>query len=380
MEPMNRVAVAVRCMSLLLLLQGLTGCVAVQKGRPELAMMPMPRELDKISLPAYRVEPPDILLIEAVNQARRADEPLRTGDELQIQIADGIPIDLGDPDLDPIEKQVRLDFERQFKVINGPYLVRPNGYVDLGPEYGVIRVASLTSDEAEAAIAQHLTEKLGLKAPKLSVSLMTLAAKQPVAGEHLVRPDGTVSLGVYGSVYVAGMTLSEVKFAVENHLQPHIEQPEVNVDVVAYNSKVYYVITDGGGFGEQVVTRPATGNETVLDAVASINGLSDVSSKRMWIARPAPTGPEQAQILEIDWTAIAARGITTTNYQVLPGDRIYIMADHLIAADNVMTKLFAPIERIVGFSLLGTSAYRQFKFINQQNIGGVGGGGGGGNP
>ena len=45
------------------------------------------------------------------------------------------------------------------------------------------------------------------------------------------------------------------------------------MDVLAYNSKVYYVITDGGGAGEQVYRIPSNGNETVLDAIAAIEGI-----------------------------------------------------------------------------------------------------------
>jgi polysaccharide export outer membrane protein len=60
------------------------------------------------------------------------------------------------------------------------------------------------------------------------------------------------------------------------------------IDVLAYNSKVYYVITDGGGYGEQVVRIPITGGENVLDAKSQVNGLSPVSSRHnVWIARRA---------------------------------------------------------------------------------------------
>jgi len=39
----------------------------------------LPRELKKVSLPEYRIEPPDILLIEAVNNLRPANAPLVPG-------------------------------------------------------------------------------------------------------------------------------------------------------------------------------------------------------------------------------------------------------------------------------------------------------------
>ena len=138
---------------------------------------------------------------------------------------------------------------------------------------------------------------------------------QPIDNQHLVRPDGTLSLGTYGSVYVAGSTLEEVRDAVAAQLHVTMNQVEVAdikkqlvVDVLAYNSKVYYVITDGGGYGEQVYPIAVTGNETVLDAMSKINGLPAVSSKkRIWVAR-ATANCDHPNILPVDWCGITHRG------------------------------------------------------------------------
>ncbi|MCA9085440.1 MAG: polysaccharide biosynthesis/export family protein, partial [Planctomycetaceae bacterium] len=178
-------------------------------------------------------------------------------------------------------------------------------------------------------------------------------------GQHLVRPDGTVGLGVYGSVYVTGMTLQEAKFAIEQHLCEHIHNPQVSVDVLAYNSKVYYVITDGGGAGEQVYRLPSTGNETVLDAIANVRGLPTVASRgSIWIARPAPESCRPDQVLPVDWNGIARGAQTCTNYQVLPGDRIYVKADKFITFDTNLSKITAPLERLFGFVILGNGTVR----------------------
>ena len=100
--------------------------------------------------------------------------------------------------------------------------------------------------------------------------------------------------------------------------------------MVAYNSKVYYVITQGAGLGDSVRRLPVTGNETVLDAISQINGLSQVSSKKIWIARPAPHNFGCQQILPIEWDAITQGAQTATNYQILPGDRLFVAEDELV--------------------------------------------------
>lgn len=324
----------------------------------------IPRELQKVTHPTYRVAAPDILLIEAVHNIRPAGDILRAGDVLSIRLAN--------PAITPrpaMAGQLELELwarKEASKFIDGEFAVQSDGTVNLGPTYGRVRVEGLTVQQAEAAVRLHLTRYIknrdgttaGIKNPLVSVTLPNVSGKQVISGQHLVRPDGTVSLGVYGSVHVAGLSLGEVKYAVERHLSRYINKPEINVDVLAYNSQVYYVITDGGGFGEQVVRLPCTGNETVLDAISNIQGLSQISSKRIWVARPAPAGAECAQVMDVNWSEITREGVTATNYQVLPGDRIYIAADHMIAFDNFVAKVTAPLERILGFTLLGNGTVR----------------------
>jgi polysaccharide export outer membrane protein len=296
----------------------------------------IPRELCKAILPTYTIEPPDILMIDAIHVVPRPPYHLRTFDLLGIQV----PGALSDTP------------------INGTYPVEPGGMVNLGPPYGSVKVGDLTVEEAEKAVNEHLRSYL--KEPGATVSLLEIAAKQQIAGEHLVGPDGTVTLGTYGSVSVVGLTIVGAKRAIEDYLSQFLEDPEVSVDVFGYNSRVYYVITQGAGLGDGVFRFPVTGNETVLDAISQVNGLEQVSSKRIWLARPGRNSQGGDQILPIDWNAITQRGEVGTNYQILPGDRVFIAEDKLIALDTSLAKITAPLERIMGFSLLGAGTATRF--------------------
>lgn len=182
---------------------------------------------------------------------------------------------------------------------------------------------------------------------------------QPIRGQHLIRPDGTVSLGIYGSAHVAGMTLEQARAAIATVLALRIKDFDprnLSVDVLSYNSKVYYVITDGGGYGEQVYRIPVTGNETVLDAISQINGLPPVASKRkIWVARRTPGDGGTPQVYPVNWKQITQEGISATNYQVLPGDRIYVKADCLMRIDAALAKFLSPVQRVLGTTLLGAS-------------------------
>jgi polysaccharide export outer membrane protein len=310
-----------------------------------------PRELQKVAQPTYRVEPPDILLIDAIRVVPLPPYRINPLDSLLIQVTKSLPAEV---------------------ILPAIYPVSPEGTVTLGSYYGSVSVADLTIEEAQAAVQNQLRKVV--EDTKVSVSLASSRAGQQIRGEHLIRPDGTVSLGLYGSVFVAGLTLEETRAAVEGHLARYLYRPEVSVDVAAYNSKVYYVISDGAGFGEAVTRLPSTGGETVLDALAQVGGLTAVASRgRIWVSRPAPPGCGPDQILPVDWRGITTRGRTATNYQVLPGDRVYVMAQPIIAADTYLGRLVAPVERLFGIVLLGSETVRS---VGPQNGTGTGTGSG----
>jgi polysaccharide export outer membrane protein len=302
---------------------------------------PLPRELDKASLPPYVIEPPDLLTIDALRLVPLPPYHVEPLDALFVQV-------YGVDPAHPIEP--------------GIFQVEPDGTVNLGLFYGKVRVVGLTTDQIAVAIEEHL-KKLGFAKPQANVGLYQTRAFQLIRGEHLVRMDGTISLGTYGSVYVTGMTIEQAKKAIEAQLSKVLLNPEVSVDILAYNSKVFYIFTDGAGNGETEVRLPITGNETVLDAMSSIGGIAPQGSKkRIWIARPKPPGVGGGdQILPVDWNAIVQCGKTETNYQIMPGDRIYVKAQPLITFYTMLSHLLDPVERAFGVTLLGQETILSFR-------------------
>ena len=337
----------------------LAGCQAIDfydhsLEQPVPPMVEPPRELAMMSLPAYRIEPPDLLQLEVLKLVPLPPYRVETYDVLQINVL-GTLLD------QPIE---------------GYFLVEAEGTVNLGAAYGSVRVAGMTVEEVTDVVDGHLRQIL--KNPEVSVQLARASGTQPITGTYLVGPDGTINLRQYGSVHVAGHTLREAKLKTEQHLSQYLDSPEVSLDVAGYNSKVYYIITEGAGQGDNVVRVPVTGNETVLDAISQIRGLSQLSSKNIWIARPAPGGFGCEQILPVDWDAITRGAVTATNYQVMPGDRIFVAEDDMMALTSFIGKMTGPLERVVGVTSLFTSGIRNFQTLGRGYNQGRGGNGGGG--
>ncbi|MDZ4779162.1 MAG: polysaccharide biosynthesis/export family protein [Planctomycetia bacterium] len=339
----------------LLTLSLCTGCMTIHRphrpwfdeqmpahGKDSIKAASMPRELAKTALPEYVIEPPDILLIDAIQVIPKPPYHLHALDTVLVQVQGTLP---------------------EYP-IDGMFAVESGGVINFGQPYGSVKVVGMTLDEAVAAIETHLGK--ALTQAVVTVQLGETIGQQQIAGEHLVGPDGKVSLGTYGKVFVAGLTQDEAKTAIETQLSKQLEGPEVSVEIYAYNSKFYYVYTQGAGLGDQLLKFSITGNETVLDAIAEIQGLDSVSSKRIWISRPAPDVEGGHLILPVDWNAVTELGSSSTNYQLMPGDRVFVAEDPLVAVDTVVSKIISPFERVAGFVSLGTQTVSGIRFFKSR--------------
>jgi polysaccharide biosynthesis/export protein len=187
----------------------------------------------------------------------------------------------------------------------------------------------------------------------LLVEVLEAIPGRPISGERLVRPDGKISLGFYGDIYVAGLTVPEVKEKVVRHLQKYLEdralglipidnatgEPKVDpaskkpimidpkdsatvfVDVKAYNSKFFYVQ------GEVLVSGrlPIKGKETILDAINMAGGLGPQANHTgVVLYRQDPSGRGLLEPLRVDIDQIMMGDDLSTNYQLQPGDRLAV--------------------------------------------------------
>src|SRR3954454_7130867 len=221
------------------------------------------------------------------------------------------------------------------------------------------------------------------------VEVLEALPGRPISGERLVRPDGKITLGFYGEVYVAGLTIAEIKEKIVLHLRKQIpdevlglmEQDEdgtfidvdprdsnrVFVDVTAYNSKNYYIQGDVAAPGKL----PITGNETVLDAINYAGGLIPTAApQNIRLVRPAPPGAGCEQTLPVNLAAIISGGDPTTNYQLMPGDRLVVYRDPIVRTTLFIDRLAAPFQTVLNSILQYSFTARSVKSISVPIFGG----------
>jgi polysaccharide export outer membrane protein len=252
--------------------------------------------------PEYVIEPPDVLLIDALKIVPKAPYRVEPLDVLFVQGTGLLPEA-------PLASKLAIE---------------PGGRLDLGPTYGSLKVAGLTLEETQQSIVKHLQSTVGIRSPEISVQLAVSSGMQLINGEHVVGPDGRVSLGSYGSVSVTGKTVREARAAIEKHLEDWLTDPTISVDVYQYKSKAYYIVLEDDDVGDQILKLPLNGNETVLDAIAAAAEKAEIRIGRntnIWIARKSDGGD---QILEVDFRKIVRGGSTVTNFRLQPDDRLCI--------------------------------------------------------
>ena len=265
-----------------------------------------------------------------------------------------------------------------------------------------------TKEETIAAISMG-REKMMFSMPDyvvgppdiIQIEVLEALPGRPISGERLVRPDGTITLGFYGDVYVSGLTLKEIKEKIVIHLRTFItdeslglvaekdefggvssdnskprepirvkpaDSDRVSVDVASYNSQVYYVLGDVNSPGRL----PMTGNDTVLDALQYAGGLDpSAATNNIRLVRPAPPGSSKPQLLPVNIAAIMQDGDTTTNYQLMPGDRLYVYRDPIVRTTIFINRLAAPFNTVVNSILTYSFTVRSVKSIGVPINGGT---------
>ena len=159
--------------------------------------------------------------------------------------------------------------------------------------------------------------------------------------DQTVQADGTIDMGAYGRLQVAGRSVPEI----EKHAQAMILHHEtlkqqhrlasyggnapaqeqnvdfgVTVRLVNQESAMFYVLGEVNAPGSY----PLTGHETVLDALIAAGGLAGKANEhKIILSRPRLSGQPRV-ILPICYHQVVQLGETTTNYQIQPGDRIYV--------------------------------------------------------
>jgi protein involved in polysaccharide export with SLBB domain len=173
----------------------------------------------------------------------------------------------------------------------------------------------------------------------LVVETLEALPGRPITGERLVRADGTISLGFYGELAVAGLNRHEVKIKLIEHLRKYINDETLGLLMpVAENHEFKYI-------------SPVDSNRVFV--------TDDVNYPRKYAVPGVPMGPAQVgQVIEVEvLEALPARPITG-QYMVGPdgtmalgfyGD-VYVLG---LSREQIKVKVIEHLRKYINDEALG---------------------------
>ena len=149
-----------------------------------------------------------------------------------------------------------------------------------------------------------------------------------IPADQQIMADGSVDLGKYGRVIIAGMTIENAESFIAQTIvtAASLEDPKfeaknarVNVRLMETNQR-YYVLGEVNSPGAYDLE----GFETVLDGILEAGGLTTQADQcRILLARPTSRCSCRVT-LPVCYREITQMGDASSNYQLQPGDRIYV--------------------------------------------------------
>ena len=190
--------------------------------------------------------------------------------------------------------------------------------------------------------------------PPDEIELHCSEATQIDGQSQQIRPDGRISFEGVGEIYAAGKTPAQIANEIrEKILDLYVlegNQP-VDIRVVAFRSKRYYVLGQVGSPGPQVYT----GRDTVIGALALAGSPTVMAwGDRIQVIRPSAVKNVKPKIFEFKYDKAAAHGDASKDVLLQPGDIIFVPPTILAAAAMKIEEFISPIARAFsGYYLMG---------------------------
>lgn len=246
-----------------------------------------PKELLKQPLPNYIVEIGDTILIEAVK----------------------------------FDASIRLP---------GDQVIKPDGHISLG-EFGEYMAHGKTIAQIRLEVQQLIDDDIRSdreiafeieRREREADQLLADRRNASSADDELAINDADNANDDQGDLSLTSIEDEEARIALERRISEAILRNEISVRLVTWDSKKIYVLGEVNSPG----SFDYDGTHTVLDALIEAGGLSSKANEHhILVARPT-TCSSCRIVMTVCYDQIVQLGDTTSNYQLMPGDRVFVPA------------------------------------------------------
>lgn len=164
-------------------------------------------------------------------------------------------------------------------------------------------------------------------------------------GVFPVNLEGKIQYKFVGDIEVTGLTKKELEEKVRKTLSAYIINPEVNVTILEYRSKIIYVLGEVGAPGKYYMR-----SETIPVREAVVQaGLPTLSAAMRRCRLITPTDKGNPKIKDVDLYSLLYGGDLKKNIEMRPGDVLYVPATVMAK----VVRIINPVTSAVGVASSG---------------------------
>lgn len=167
------------------------------------------------------------------------------------------------------------------------------------------------------------------------------------SGDFAIGFDGRIQYSYIGDVPVASLTKYEVQQVLAKLLQKYVRVPVVTVSIIAYNSKVVYIIGEVNRPGKFIMRGDAIKlREAILAAGLPTH---DAALKRIHVIKPDLSDP---RVRVINMSRILYKGELKDDVDLFPGEIVVVPSTVLSKVNDFLSSILSPVTRAASVAAL----------------------------
>jgi len=235
---------------------------------------------------------------------------------------------------------------------------------DEQPQSSDVEIIDLTQVEAQGVVGAPqpiavgedgtpLTEPVRYTLGADDVIEITVRRHPEFSGQYAMNSEGKIQYKFVGDIQLSGLTKNEVEEKVTQIISQFVIEPEVDVLIAEYRSKVIYVVGEVGNPGKFYMRADKI---PVREAVVQA-GLPTLSAsmRKSRLIRPDTSGNPEYQL--IDLYKLLYEGDLKLNKDMQTGDVLYVPATFFAKVMRIINPVAAPVSSAETLRRVGTGGF-----------------------
>ncbi len=171
------------------------------------------------------------------------------------------------------------------------------------------------------------------------------------SGEYAINSEGKIQYKFVGDILTSGYTKKDLKNKLTEILSDYLVSPEVDVQIIAYLSKVFYVVGD--------VNRPGKfymkGDTLTIREALIQSGLPThaAAMRRSRLITPNDTGKNN--YIDVNVYSLLYKGDLKQNFVMKPGEVLYVPATVMAKIIRVVAPITDAVGQVTGSARQGAA-------------------------